>query len=280
MSERVTITVESSLEHGDLLSVRDAMLQVLDFFDILTAAASDESRSHMEWRLVEASTNSPFTATAEAVSCDTEMPSVDLYAREAKARTQVAFECLARGDDLPSWVRDDTKGKIVRLLKRNLNGVGRTVARLVTDDAPVIVAERTARAALQNIERREAANQPADLSGEELGSVEAHVIEAATFNGRPALRIRDRVSGDKITCVLSDDLAAQTGDHKWSEVWSGQRVLAGGRIKRAVDGRVVHINADSLKVIQTRRANLPLLIQSGAAGALPPARHFDDMWDA
>ncbi len=280
MSERVTVTVESSLERGENLSVRDAMLQMLDFFDVLAAAWSDESRGHMEWTLVEASANSPFTATAEAVSSDPEFPGVDVYAREAKARTQGAFDSLVHKGSLPAWVSDDTKGKIVRLLKRNMNGVGRTVARLIPDDPPIVLVERTARAALLSLEMNDASNRAPDLSGQEFGSVEAHVIEAGTFRGHPALRLRDRVSGDRFTCVLNSELAKLAGDNRWSDIWTDQRVLAGGKIKRGMDGRIVHINADSLEVIKPRRANLALLIDAGVAGPVPPSRHFNEMWDS
>jgi hypothetical protein len=68
LAERVSITVESSLEHGGDLTVQDAMRQVLDFFDVVASAANDDARSGISWRLVSATTNSPYTAIAEAVS--------------------------------------------------------------------------------------------------------------------------------------------------------------------------------------------------------------------
>ena len=52
------ITVEPSADHPDILNIRDAMQQVIDYFDLLT----DQNDSNVVWSLVRASTNSPFTA--------------------------------------------------------------------------------------------------------------------------------------------------------------------------------------------------------------------------
>ena len=58
-AERASITVQASSAHPDILSVQDAMQQVLDFFELLTPEDARETK--FVWKLNIASTNSPFT---------------------------------------------------------------------------------------------------------------------------------------------------------------------------------------------------------------------------
>ena len=63
---QVTVIVRPSAAHPDVLSVQDAMRQVLDFFDLLTPEETDGGG--LVWNLTLASTNSPLTVVGEAVS--------------------------------------------------------------------------------------------------------------------------------------------------------------------------------------------------------------------
>ena len=57
MVETVRITVRPSAAHADVLTVHDAMRQVLDIFELLSGADGSEQ---VTWALVDATMNSPF----------------------------------------------------------------------------------------------------------------------------------------------------------------------------------------------------------------------------
>lgn len=64
------ITVEPSADHPEILDIREAMQQVMDYFELLT----DQGDSNVVWNLVFASTNSPFTAEGSPVDLRTNAP--------------------------------------------------------------------------------------------------------------------------------------------------------------------------------------------------------------
>ncbi len=281
MTERVTIVIEPSAEHGDSLTVEDAMRQVLDFIEVVSAAASDDVRSKLNWRLAEASTNSPFTATAEAFSSDPEWPNIDLYARDAKARVHAAFEVVGQTGVVPSWLEQKGASQFKGLLKRNLNGIGRTTYKL-NDDAPIVVVERRARSTLDKMELVATERKVAtpDFSGDEFGSVEGNVTKAITHYGKPAIRIRDRLSGKEIVCVLPPAIASRIGkDHAWDEVWSGERVLVTGRVKRSSDGTISVVTAEDITTITSKPIVLEELVDKNISAGMSPAEYISELWD-
>lgn len=282
MAERITITVEPSEDHGGFLTVQDAMRQVLDFIEVVAAAASDDTRHKFEWRLVSATTNSPFTTVAEAVSIDPDWPDVELIARAAKSRAIMAFRDLLETGDLPGWVASESKDRVRSLLKRNTNGIGKTAIFYSEETVPLIFFERRARAALDRLEIADAervARVP-DLSGEELGSIEGNVLDATTHYGKPALRVRERLSGEKVVCVFDPELAELIGKtHNWGEVWGGQRVIISGKLKRSTTGVITFVSAEKMRKIQPHLIDESKLVDSSFTGGKGVRLYLDDLWD-
>lgn len=281
MAERITIIVEPSLGHGDVLTVQDAMRQVLDFIEVVSAATSDDVRSKVGWKLLSATTNSPFTAVAEAFSTDPDWPVVDQYAREAKSRTDTAFKVVSESGELPDWVAGGARSQIERIFKRNMNGVGRTSCRFEDDAPPIVIVERRARQTLDKMERAEALKKSAkpDWSGEELGSIDGHVVEATTHYGKPALRIRDRLTDEKIICLIPPEISENVGkEHDWRDVWGGQRVQVSGRIKRGADGEISLITAENVDVIQPTKIVLNEIDDPNITGGKGIREYLDELW--
>ncbi|HEX6991913.1 MAG TPA: hypothetical protein VF151_08500 [Gemmatimonadales bacterium] len=168
-----------------------------------------------------------------------------------------------------------------RLFRRNLNGIGKTSYRFEEEAAPVVVVERRARATLERINQAESqrrAKQP-DLSGEELGSIEGFVTEALTHYGRPAIRIRDRLTGDKVICILPQETADRVGRaHDWREVWQGQRVLVTGRVKRSVSGSVSVVMADDVTEIAPPKRTIAEVSGLDVTGGRAPRDYLDELW--
>lgn len=281
MSERVTITIEPSLEHGDTLTVQDAMRQVLDFIEVVCAAADPDARSKIAWKLISATTNSPFTAVAEAEAIDPEWPDITREVKLAKVRTAEAFFAAHSTGELPDWVVQSANENFRRLMKRNMDGIGKTQLLLSDSEPPFIIVERVARQTLQHLEQIESnrrANEP-DYSGSEFGSVEGHVIEALTHHGRPALRIRESVSDKEVLCVFPKDQADSIGSsHSWREVWAGQRINIVGLIKRAKNGSISIVEGEDLAKVAPTDAPLSSIMDSNITGGMGVVEYLEEIW--
>ena len=250
MGRSVSITVHPAALGAEYLSVSDAMQQMLDLVSALERTeASEPSERQIVWRLTEAHTNSPpFTITAEAFPAD---PAIALDA--ASLRVPADFigglrELLAGRD--PEWLDDEAVAPLKRALQRNLNGVGRSAIRLDDEDA-VDVVPQSARVAVAVLEHRAItalAAEP-DYSRTEYGSVEVLVYGVTRWNDRPALSVQERLSRDKLTCVLDPDVAEELGPHRnWSDAWQGSRLLVGGALHYGADGSLKRIDASSAEL--------------------------------
>lgn len=248
MSKSLSITVHPSSLGGDYLTVSDAMRQVLDVVEALERAeGGGDSERRIVWRLTEAHTNSPpFTVTASAFSTDP-VVSVDIEATRVAALFAEGINDLLRGAD-PDSIDADMAAPIRRVLKRNLNGVGQT--QITIEGTPTLtVVPATAQIALSALDRLSNAEREASvaLRRTEYGAVEGEVIGLIRWNDKPALTLIERLSGEKVTCVLSPKLAEELGPtHKWSEAWESGRVLIAGALHYGDDGALKRVNAESL----------------------------------
>lgn len=246
MAKSLSITVYPSALEAEYLSVSDAMNQVLDLIDAIGALESPSvGQRQIVWRLVDAHTNSPpFTITAEAYSAN---PAVSVVAESERIATAFCsnLETLLSGA-VSQWVDRDIVIPLKRALDRNLNGVART--SVCVEGRPVIdIVPKTAKAAVVAIERIHLAekNDEIDYRRTEFGSVEAMVFGLGRWNDRPALIVVERLSNQRVTCVLSDELVRQLGpSHRWEEVWSDKRLLVEGALHYGQDGAIKRIEVD------------------------------------
>jgi hypothetical protein len=276
-TERVTITVESNIGEDGPLTVMDTLDQFQDAFELLTAAISQEvGGEKIKWRLEALSKNSPATVTAVAYSPDPEIVVGPLVHR-GKQRFTRDLAALRDGDVAP-WLRK--KAHVAKqMLSRNLNGIGRTAFAL-EDDAPMtVLVERTARASLKAIQQAEIANEPEDRSHSEHGTIDAHVARTDTYHGKPALYIKDRLTGKIIPCVLSDELADKEGpSHSWTDAWKGKRIRVKGRIYYDRDGTVSRISAVDLDDVTPRPVDLNALREADILEGKSPVEYLDELW--
>ena len=152
----------------------------------------------------------------------------------------VAVESVL-GGDRPDWLESEPGNLLRRALKRNLNGVGHTDIVLEGRADPIVIVPTNARvglAALQPIEFE------AELERTEFGSIEGRVIGLTKYYASPALVFQERLSGDKVICVLSSKLAAEIGPtHQWAEAWEGEQLRIAGKLIYGRDGQLKRINA-------------------------------------
>lgn len=247
MGKSVSFTIHPSAGGAEYLTVSDAMHQVLDLVAALEGAESEEAGSRLiVWRLTEAHTNSPpFTITAQAFPADPDI-SVSAEASRVVALFANGMKELLEGRD-PPWLADEIAAPLKRALQRNVNGIGRTEI-VIEGEEPFNMVPHNARTAMVTLERREidAEASTPDYSRTEYGAVETEVYGVTRWNDKPALVVVERLSRDKVTCVLSAELAELLGPHhSWSEAWEGRRLLVGGALHYGHDGSLKRIDASS-----------------------------------
>lgn len=257
MAEKVKIKIQPSGGVSTSLTVEDAMQQVLDYMDMLRAADLSKPSEKIIWRLESASTNSPLEVTAFATGYDPSI-AIGLQARQSAERVSNSIETLEKGGSIPDWMDDTTVHTAERFLKRNMNGIGRTDIA-INDAPPKTIVHGTAKVALLTIEKSRIQNQleKPDWTRTEFGAVEGEIIAATSHYSKPAIIIRERLSGDKIHCILSDELASIVGpSHKWQEAWEQRRFTINGELHYNEAGNLTKINALSLDEIQFHNVNL------------------------
>lgn len=275
--ERVTIQVESNIGEDGPLTVMDALHQFMDAFQLLSAAIAQEPGGEkIRWQLEALSKNSPATATGVAYSVDPAVIAAPLV-RRGKVRFSHGLAELSEGRVVP-WIEDHStlaKG----MFQRNLNGVGRTIFDLEDDVPRAILVEKTARRSIRAIEEHAAAMRGEDQSRSEFGSIDAHVAEAKTWNGRPALYVKDRLSGRIFPCVLPEALAARVGPtHSWADAWSGKRVRIQGEIFYDRAGAINRVSARNVVDVNPERVDLNALRGVDLIGDRSPQEHLDRLW--
>lgn len=246
MSKTLSITVYPSALGAEYLSVSDAMRQILDIVEALERTEDTESSARkIVWRLKDAHTNSPpFTVTAEAYSINP-TSSVGFMASRVTSIFATGLKSLLDGDERSS-IATDIAIPIARVFDRNQNGVGRTEIR-VGDDEEINVLPANAKVGSTTLERIKLSNEVTvpDYRRTEFGAVEAVVCGLTRWNDHPALVVIERLSRDKVTCVLSTELAEKLGpSHQWSDVWEGRRLLVTGALNYAQDGALKRIDAE------------------------------------
>ncbi|ALK07829.1 hypothetical protein BVIR_11 [Blastochloris viridis] len=249
------------------------MRQVLDVIELVEKADEVEGseESKVVWRLKRASTNSPFTVEAQGWSKDPAV-SVDVRAARAKRTAREAIAGLLISHEPPDWMDGAALRTAKRLLERNLNGIGQTDLRM--GDDPIQIFPATAQIGVISLEKAlidEKLSAP-NLRRTEFGSFEGEIIAATRHYQNPALVIRERLTGDRITCVLSPDIAQQVGPaHSWTEIWAGRRVMVGGALHYSTEGQIAKADVDALSVVDERIVDLNELRELDITGGMSAA---------
>lgn len=280
MAGKLTVTVYPSGTDSTDLTVSDALHQILDLINLLTSAEQAEGGEQIVWRLKSASTNTPFRLEAEPTGRDPSV-SVAFQARRAGTAVRTALDALANGRVETDWLDEGSIRTAKRFFERNTNGVGRTDILFEEDQTPLIVVHANARTAVRAIEQDELDRGTAavDWTHTEYGAVEGDVVAAVQFHNRPALTLRERLSGERITCVLSPEIALQIGpQHSWDEVWSGKRVLVNGAVYYNEAGQISRVDADSVEPISPMPADVQAARSADITNGLSPVDFLSRVW--
>ena len=276
-TERITIQVESNIGEDGPLTVTDTLHQFMDAFELIAAAVAQESGGEkVKWRLERLSKNSPATAVAVAYCPD---PNVVLgpLVYNGKQRLSSAIEELGSGNVVP-WLGD--KSHLAKsLLRRNLNGIGRTIFDFDGDATRTVLVEKNSRSALKSIELFEAKKDQEDRSRSEFGSIDAHVAEVRSYYGKSAIYVTDRLSGRTVPCVLNANLADRVGKaHNWLDTWTGKRVRVKGQLFFNKSGQIKKISAIGLEDVAIKQIELRKLQGLNILQGKSPIEHLDSIW--
>lgn len=272
MAERFSITVRPSASHPDFLTVRDAMEQVLDYINLL----SDDDQG-VTWGLVMASTNSPpLRVEAEAIS---PYPGVDVTipAKAMKARFEENIQAVIRGEYPPDW-----SGRryelALRILKRNMNGIGETELSLHGPSADTLVVnQQTAREAISRLKAQP--EHPYPPAHSEIGSIEGVIVDITTNNNRPAIKIKDRRTRRDVTCIINQEIRSRIEPIAIGpNVWDRRLVRIHGRIAYDDHGKMQQVFADSAVVLEVpQKISYQDLYDPNFTGGKSVSEYLDDL---
>jgi hypothetical protein len=250
-----SITIEPSASHPDLLAVQDAMRQVTDFFDLLCA-----EEVGLVWNLKLATTNSPLTVEGEPYST---MPGVDahLVAAAQRAEVEESLRALSQGRRPARRLSSKSRETLKRFFKRNMNGIGRTKAVLLSQEEPVLVTPASAQVGFETLANDDANEFNSlllsDRTRSEYGSLEGTIVEVGTEYQKPSVLIKERNTGQNVYCRVSADVRERVSSHMTlDDVWAHRRVIVKGRIRYNADGSIQRIWAHDLEVRAPREVTV------------------------
>jgi hypothetical protein len=280
VAKKIAITVHPAGTDAGSLTVADAMRQVLDLVEVLGHIDTAEGdAAEIVWRLESASTNSPFTVIAAAASPDPAL-SVAIEANRVASAFSDAMVGLLEDERKSEALDAEASRALERVFKRNLNGIGRTdIAVLESDAPPIHIVPLRAQRALITLERAELEEIEPNLARSEFGAREGEVVGLIRHYGKAALLVRDRITGDKVTAVLTSDLARRLGpEHKWNEAWEGERVLISGELHYDAAGTLRKIDAEEVEPIHTSPVTLAELEGIDLLRGQSPSERIDQLW--
>ena len=280
MARSVAITVYPWTAESEFLTVADAMRQVLDFVEFLEQLEDPVAEKRkIVWRLTDAHTNSPpLTVVATSFPSVTGMY-IKPEAEQVAARAYAALASLVQGTN-PEWLEPEPTVPLRRILERNLNVIGQTDIG-VDDGNPISLSPPLARAASKALDQvsLEEDEEAQNLTRTEFGSIEGEVYGLSRWHSRPALQVVERLSGQKIVCVLNDAVAQKLGlNHKWAEVWEGRYLTLRGVLSYRPDGSIKRAEVESAKEIKWANVALDDLRDIDILEGRSVVEHLRRLW--
>lgn len=274
MAKKISITIEASEEHPDVLTVQDALQQAIDHFEMLT----DDSNKNVVWNLTLASTNSPFTCEGEPIDLRT-MAGAHAVVQERIAVVQRNLQRVADGKEFDESFPRDKLEVARRFLKRNTNGIGKTTVTLSEDDRPIAITQSVAKAYFEDV------MEPAQslhsylfqrTSRREVGSIEGRIIDIGTDYDSPAIHVEEHKSGRQFWCRIGGATEEQLADEiKAGDAWKHRRVRVRGTLNYDNAGKVIRVVDGSVAFIDVGTVDLDKVADRGFTGGYSVSEYLD-----
>jgi hypothetical protein len=255
MSKTIKLSIAARGENGSP-RVDDFLDQVRDYFDILDGveqAIAEDGTNAIEWRIVDASANSPIALEAQAYPTVFAV-NIDRRVELVTRQTALGMQQLHTHRERPPYFTDKVLAHAKEFFERVTNGLETTVVDFGDDLPKLEITPLVAREAAANVR---GVLTPPDKPYTELGSVEgtARSVDRDGW-GRLILYIHSRLTGEELKCIVSGEAAEIMGEHQIRDVWRGQRVQVYGTLRYKGLGKLQQVEAIRIRFLRDR-SDLP-----------------------
>lgn len=247
---RVKLKVSGSAVDTDAPTVADLLDQIRDYVDVMNGveqAVAPDGKVELEWRIVNASKNSPLSFEVGAFARQYAM-NVDMRAEAVIKHTANGFNHIRTGRGRPPYFSDKVLTKAERIFERVTNGLSQTGIEYGLGLPSMELNRGSAYAAAAAV--REILNPPAKPY-RELGSVEgiAHGFDRDGW-GNPILKIKHRLSGNDVTCRLFGQALDDIEKRHVGDLLRGCRVQLTGEIHFKALGKISRVDAKTVRFLR------------------------------
>lgn len=258
------ITIELFEERQDAIDIRVVIDQVRDYFDLLTI----QGKSGVVWKLVSASTNSPLAVEGTPVDPQTGA----LVSDRIQGYVNRVERCIASaqaGKAINGGLSPEKMKLFTRMLERGRNNFKSVHFNLGEVGNYEIRAEAAARS-LMAIKARDVEERGPGFAHTEIGSVEGQVVVIGTHYQEPSIKIKERVTGREIACLISqqdrDEIQSRLTA---SDVWTHRRVRVSGSVVYDEEGEISKVTDGNIQFIDPKPVDLDALHDPDFTGGLP-----------
>lgn len=257
MSRTITIKISGhGPDHTDAPTAEDLLDQVRDYLDILKgveAAVAEDGRNAIEWRVINASKNSPLNIQIESSSRD--------YAVNIDRRVELVAKHVAEGlailearPERPMYFTDAVLAKVERTFARVTNGLDLSEIDFGPGLPPVRITPAVAKSAVKNVQL---AQNPVERPYSELSGAEGFFSKfERDGHGRYLLWLRLRLNGEVVKCILAGKALAVIEAHNVGDLLHGRRMLVVGTLRYKALGVMSQIEATDVRFYPPRADQL------------------------
>ena len=242
MPRKIKLVISGKGAETDAPAVEDVLDQLRDYHDILKEveeAVAEDGKRVIDWRVVNASRNSPLSFEFEAFPREFAV-NIDRRAECVVSATAVGMDALQTRSERPPYFNDKVLAKT-----ECSNGIDRVVVDYGGDLPTLSLTPLIVGAATKNIETIVA---PDSKPYVESGSVEVFVLWVSIDGwGKRLLTVRSRLAGDEFNCVVSDEAAEEIETRQIGDVWRNLRAELTGKIHYKSLGRIRKVEAQEVR---------------------------------
>lgn len=256
MVQPIKFRIRGSRE-GDAPTASDFVEQLRDLIGIIEGVerALGDGREAIEWRITQATTNSPIAIEATPFS---KQIGVNIDARVLAVKTAAAagLHSLQTDVERPAYFDHTIVTRAKRIADRVTNGLAETVIEWGDSAANFRLTPTTAVFMANNAA---ALLKPKIRPYTERGTLEGfHDGLHPNAQGKHELFIRSRRTGQRIKCILTPEAAEDIRHREIEEVLAGRRLQVRGILHYKGPHDLDYVKAESVRVMPGREA-LPTL---------------------
>lgn len=238
---------------GDAPTVEDFVDQLRDLIGIIEGieAALDGGAGAVEWRVTQASMNSPIAIEA------TPFPKqfgVNIDARVSAVKTAAAsgLHSLLSDRVRPTYFNQAVLGSAKRIADRVTKGLTETAIDWGDEADSFSITPRTAQLMSGNAA---AVLKPRVRSYDERGTLEGYHDGIQRHpQGQPQLFVRSRRTGDRVKCILTDAAYEDIRHREIEDVLRGRRIQVRGTLHYKGPHQLDSVTAESVRVMPGKEA--------------------------